>query len=84
MINSEAQFISQLDDGSIDCIVFDPPYHDNVSYAELSDFFHVWLKRTAGYVFPEGFTRHLSEKDLEAIASPGPVQEHRKQRQISA
>ena len=70
VINSEAQFISQLDDGSIDCIVFDPPYHDNVAYAELSDFFYVWLKRTAGYVFPEDFTRHLSEKDLEAIASP--------------
>ena len=70
VINGEAQFISQLDDSSIDCIVFDPPYHDNVSYAELSDFFYVWLKRTAGYVFPEDFTRHLSEKDLEAIASP--------------
>ena len=70
VIDSEAQFISQLDDGSIDCIVFDPPYHDNVAYAELSDFFYVWLKRTAGYVFPEDFTRHLSEKDLEAIASP--------------
>ena len=70
VINSEAQFISQLDDGSIDCIVFDPPYHDNVAYAELSDFFYVWLKRTAGYVFPEDFTRYLSEKDLEAIASP--------------
>ena len=70
VINGEAQFIPQLDDGSIDCIVFDPPYHDNVAYAELSDFFYVWLKRTAGYVFPEDFTRHLSEKDLEAIASP--------------
>ena len=70
VINSEAQFISQLDDGSIDCIVFDPPYHDNVAYAELSDFFYVWLKRTAGYIFPEDFSRHLSEKDLEAIASP--------------
>ena len=70
VINGEAQFIPQLDEGSIDCIVFDPPYHDNVAYAELSDFFYVWLKRTAGYVFPEDFTRHLSEKDLEAIASP--------------
>lgn len=70
VINGEAQFISQLDDGSIDCIVFDPPYHDNVAYAELSDFFYVWLKRTAGYVFPDDFSRHLSEKDLEAIASP--------------
>ena len=70
VIHGEAQFISQLDDGTIDCIVFDPPYHDNVAYAELSDFFYVWLKRTAGYVFPDDFTRHLSEKDLEAIASP--------------
>ena len=70
VINSEAQFISQMDDGSVDCIVFDPPYHDNVAYAELSDFFYVWLKRTAGYVWPEHFSRHLSEKDLEAIASP--------------
>ena len=70
VINSEAQFISRIDDGSIDCIVFDPPYNDNVCYAELSDFFYVWLKRTAGYVFPENFSRHLTEKDMEAIASP--------------
>ena len=70
VINSEAQFISGIDDGSIDCIVFDPPYDDNVCYAELSDFFYVWLKRTAGHVFPEDFSRHLTEKDLEAIASP--------------
>ena len=54
VINGEAQFIPDLEDGSIDCIVFDPPYHDNVCYAELSDFFYVWLKRTAGHVFPEG------------------------------
>jgi putative DNA methylase len=31
----------------------DPPYYDNVMYAELSDFFYVWLKRTAGRVIPE-------------------------------
>ena len=70
VINSEAQFISELDDRSIDSIVFDPPYHDNVAYAELSDFFYVWLKRTAGYIYPENFTMHLTEKDMEAIASP--------------
>ena len=70
VINSEAQFIPQLDDASVDCIVFDPPYEANVAYAELSDFFYVWLKRTAGYLFPDDFRRHLSDKDLEAIASP--------------
>ena len=59
-----------IDDASVDCIVFDPPYEENVSYAELSDFFYVWLKRTAGYVFPEDFTHYLTEKDQEAISSP--------------
>ena len=75
IINSEAQFIPQLDDDSIDCIVFDPPYDDNVCYAELSDFFYIWLKRTAGYIFQEDFSRHLTEKDLEAIASPARFKE---------
>ena len=56
--------------GSIDAIVFDPPYHNNVYYAELSDFFYVWLKRTAGCVFPEYFTDHLTDKVTEAISSP--------------
>ena len=59
-----------LDDASVDCIVFDPPYEENVCYAELSDFFYVWLKRTAGYVFPDDFTDYLTEKDQEAISSP--------------
>ena len=59
-----------LDSGSVDCIVFDPPYEENVCYAELSDFFYVWLKRTAGYVFPHHFADYLTEKDQEAISSP--------------
>ena len=48
----------------------DPPYYDNVMYAELSDFFYVWLKRTAGHVFPELFRSHLTDKDNEAVANP--------------
>ena len=70
VISGPAQFIVDIDDASIDCIVFDPPYHNNVNYAKLSDFFYVWLKRTAGYVYPEHFTEHLSDKTDEAIASP--------------
>ena len=35
-------------ESSVDCVVIDPPYYDNVTYSELSDFFYVWLKRTAG------------------------------------
>ena len=48
----------------------DPPYYDNVMYAELSDFFYVWLKRTAGLVFPELFQRSLTDKENEAVANP--------------
>ena len=39
-------------------------------YAELSDFFYVWLKRTAGHVFPELFRRKLTDKENESVASP--------------
>jgi adenine-specific DNA methylase len=54
---------------SIDCVVMDPPYYDNVMYAELSDFFYVWLKRTAGLLYPGLFTAHLTDKDREAVAN---------------
>jgi putative DNA methylase len=56
-------------DASVDSIVIDPPYYDNVMYAELSDYFYVWLKRTAGLLFPESFTDHLTDKDREAVAN---------------
>jgi adenine-specific DNA methylase len=55
---------------SVDCVVMDPPYYDNVMYGELSDFFYVWLKRTAGLVFPELFRRPLTDKENEAVANP--------------
>ena len=61
--------LDHIDDDSIDAVVMDPPYYDNVMYAELSDFFYVWLKRTAGHVFPELFRRNLTDKDNEAVAN---------------
>lgn len=36
--------LSQIGDGSVDLVVTDPPYFDNLSYHELSDFFYVWLR----------------------------------------
>lgn len=62
--------LPHLADGSVDVVVMDPPYYDNVMYAELSDFFYVWLKRTAGLVYPELFTAILTDKDQEAVANP--------------
>jgi len=61
--------LDHLADNSVDCVVMDPPYYDNVMYAELSDFFYVWLKRTAGQVMPELFRRQLTDKENEAVAN---------------
>ena len=62
--------LDHIENQSVDVVVMDPPYYDNVMYAELSDFFYVWLKRTAGYVYPELFTRTLTDKENEAVANP--------------
>lgn len=62
--------LDHIADASIDAVVMDPPYYDNVMYAELSDFFYVWLRRTAGYVYPELFRRPLTDKENEAVANP--------------
>ena len=65
-----ADSLDHLADGSIDAVVMDPPYYDNVMYAELSDFFYVWLKRTAGHLFPELFRQQFTDKENEAVANP--------------
>jgi len=64
-----ADRLDHIEDASVDAVVMDPPYGANVMYAELSDFFYVWLKRTAGLVFPELFTRYLTDKASEAVAN---------------
>ena len=69
--------------GSIDAIVMDPPYYDNVMYAELSDFFYVWLKRTAGRVFPELFRRQLTDKENEAVANPAKFRDQKGARALA-
>jgi putative DNA methylase len=48
----------------------DPPYYDNIGYADLSDFFYVWLKRALTSVDPQLFATLLSPKQQEIIADP--------------
>ncbi|HEX8341204.1 MAG TPA: DUF1156 domain-containing protein [Tepidisphaeraceae bacterium] len=76
LTNGSGDNLPHLDDASIDAVVIDPPYYDNVMYAELSDFFYVWLKRTAGLLFPEQFADHLTDKDREAVANPAKFKSH--------
>jgi hypothetical protein len=67
---SSANSIERIPNASIDNITVDPPYYDNVQYAELSDYFYIWLKRSLGSVFPEFFRDELANKDDEAVANP--------------
>lgn len=48
----------------------DPPYYDNVNYAELSDFFYVWLRQALQTVHPDLFRRLQTPKAPELVASP--------------
>ena len=70
-INLEsADNLIHISDNSIDAIVTDPPYYSTIQYAELSDFFYVWQKRTLGDIFPELFYLELTDKEREAVANP--------------
>lgn len=62
--------LHHLPTGSVECVNIDPPYYDNVQYAELADFFYVWEKRTLGILYPERFRSELTDKDNEAVTNP--------------
>jgi putative DNA methylase len=59
-----------LPGGSVDVVVTDPPYYDNVMYGECSDYFYVWLKRSLRDTWPELTQQVLTDKEHEAVANP--------------
>jgi putative DNA methylase len=59
-----------IESASLDAVITDPPYFDSISYANLSDFFYVWLKRSIGHLYPEHFSSQLTPKKNEAIMEP--------------
>lgn len=48
----------------------DPPYYDNIGYADLSDFFYVWLRRSLRNIFPDLFATMAVPKSEELVATP--------------
>ncbi|QJB29466.1 DUF1156 domain-containing protein [Limnospira fusiformis] len=48
----------------------DPPYYDNIGYADLSDFFYVWLRQSLGLIYPDVCSTLLVPKSQELIATP--------------
>lgn len=59
---------SQFNDRFLTAVVTDPPYYDAIAYADLSDFFYVWLKRTLGEVYPINFATPQTPKTDECTA----------------
>lgn len=51
-------------------VATDPPYYDNIGYADLSDFFYVWLRRSLTGSYPELMRTILTPKDDEIVADP--------------
>ena len=65
--NGPAQALDSLPSDSISCITVDPPYYDNVMYAECSNYFYVWLKRLLRNQFPTLLKEELANEDDEAV-----------------
>ncbi len=59
---------SQVSSGRV--VSTDPPYYDNIGYADLSDFFYVWLRRSLKPIFPDLFTTLAVPKAEELVATP--------------
>ena len=80
---ASADHLDHIAAHSIDAVVMDPPYYDNVMYAEISDFFYVWLKRTAGYLYPELFTLPATDKENDAVANPAKFKGQKKAKDLA-
>lgn len=66
-----SQLDAQSDCGLRDIMVStDPPYYDNIGYADLSDFFYVWMRQSLRSTYPELFRTMLVPKTEELVATP--------------
>jgi len=71
MIGTAFQADAGTQDVSLDKIIStDPPYYDNIGYADLSDFFYVWLRRALRSAYPELFNTLAVPKAEELVATP--------------
>jgi len=68
VVQKEAQELDGVPSGAV--FSTDPPYYDNINYADLSDYFYIWMKKTIGVIFPENFSTVQTPKSSELVASP--------------
>ncbi|ULB48222.1 hypothetical protein H4N54_05855, partial [Limnospira fusiformis KN01] len=62
--------VANSSDTTTKIISTDPPYYDNIGYADLSDFFYVWLRQSLGSIYPDICSTLLVPKSQELIAAP--------------
>ncbi|MGE0055691.1 MAG: DUF1156 domain-containing protein [Hyphomicrobium sp.] len=59
-----------LETSSLDLIITDPPFGNNIQYSELADFFYVWLRLALKNVYPSLFAAHHTPKAVEVVTNP--------------
>lgn len=62
--------LTQFADGSLDLVITDPPFGELMQYAELADFFYVWLRLLLKEKYPEIYATEHTPKSMEAVANP--------------
>ena len=65
----QADAASLIREGESCLISTDPPYYDNIGYADLSDFFYIWLRRSLKEIYPNLFNLMLVPKTEELVAN---------------
>ena len=68
MQNASSGEKEQFKQKELTAVVTDPPYYDAIAYADLSDFFYVWYKRTLGDIYPLNFATPQTPKTEECTA----------------
>ena len=69
--STSLQLVAQSQTKSMDKLIStDPPYYDNIGYADLSDYFFVWLRRSLRHTFPSLFATLAVPKSEELVATP--------------
>lgn len=66
--NTSSGEINQFENKYLNVVVTDPPYYDAIAYADISDFFYVWLKRSLGDLYPLNFATPQTPKTEECTA----------------
>ena len=70
VVQKDARMAGQLVPSGSTLLVTDPPYYAQINYADLSDYFYLWIRRAMRGVHPDLFATMATPKDGELVANP--------------